>query len=228
MLSTNFPKSCKILIVVLATTINISMAQSYYHSPNDTIIGNAPFDDVSVFNIIQIHTIADTIRFKWQKQSVYLPATWEASICDYAHCYTTLEDTGTTDPIVYGGDGLMSLHINPNFEAGTAIIRYSIFATNTPTQIDTLTWIITATAPNAIVTTRNTLPTIYYDNKQIICRNVHENYSKAFLYDMNGRLLLQKNIETEEVTLFTYEYGPQLLILQLIGKQNFISKIFNY
>lgn len=122
----------------------------------------------------------------------------------------------------------MSLHINPNFEAGTAIIRYSIFATNTPTQIDTLTWIITATAPNAVVTTRNTLPTIYYDNKQIICRNVHENYSKAFLYDMNGRLLLQKNIETEEVTLFTYEYGPQLLILQLIGKQNFISKIFNY
>lgn len=208
--------------------INTSFAQSYYHSPNDTIIGNASFDDVSVFNITQVHPTPDTIFFHWQKHNVVMPSTWDASICDVGHCYTELKDSGTTDPIVTGGDGLMSLHVNPNFEAGTAIIRYSIFATNTPTQIDTLTWIITATAPNAIVTTRNTLPTIYYNNKQIICRNAHENYSKAFLYDMNGKLLLQKNIEKEEIVLYTQEYPSQILILQLIGKQNFISKIFNY
>lgn len=228
MLFINYLKRSIVLIAILIMAINTSFAQSYYHSPNDTIISNAPFDDVSVFNITQVHPTSDTIFFHWQKQSAVMPATWEASICDVAHCYTELKDSGTTDPIVTGGDGLMSLHLNPNFEAGTAIIRYSIFTTNTPAQIDTLTWIITATAPNAIVTTRNILPTIYYDNKQIICRNIHENYSKVFLYDMNGKLLLQKNIETEEVTLFTYEYGPQLLILQLIGKQNFISKIFNY
>jgi hypothetical protein len=228
MLSINFSKSCKILIVVFATTINISMAQSYHHSPNDTIISNAPFDDVSVFNIIQVHTIADTIQFKWEKQSVYLPATWEATLCDYAHCYTTLEDTGTTDPIVYGGDGLMSLHINPYFQAGTGIIRYSIYATNSPFQVDTLTWIITATAPSGIEKTSDSQPLIYNVRNQIVCKNLNNNYSRALLYDLNGRLLLDKNISSDEVALFTEEYHQQLLILRLVGKQDLTIKIFNY
>lgn len=228
MLYTNHLKGTILLIVAFIATINISFAQSYYHSPNDTIIANVPFDDFSVFNITQVHPTADTLYFKWHKQSVVMPATWEASICDYGNCYTTLEDSGTMAAIVTGNNGLMSLHINPHFEAGAGIIRYSIFATNTPTQIDTLTWIITATAPNGIEKVNNSKPVIYYSNKQIICGNLQDNFSKAFLYDLNGKLLLEKSIHTEEVTLFTGEYNPQILILHLIGKQNLISKIFNY
>jgi hypothetical protein len=226
MLSTNFLRSWRILIVVVITTVNISYAQSYYHSPNDTIIAVAPFDDVSVFNIIQVHTVADTIRFKWQKQSVDLPATWEATLCDYAHCYTTLEDTGTTDPIVYGGDGIMSLHINPNLEAGTGIIRYSIYATNSPLQIDTLTWIISATAPSGIEKTGESLPIILNVDKQIVCKNLNNNYSRALLYDISGKLILDKRISSDEIVLSTEGYN-QLLILRLTGKQNLTFKFFN-
>jgi hypothetical protein len=225
---TKIHRSVIVLIAVLLTAINTSFAQSYYHSPNDTIISNAVFNDISVFNIVQIHPTADTLYFKWYKQSVSLPTTWEASICDNGNCYTTLKDSGMMAPIVPGDDGLMSLHIAPGSEAGTGIIRYTIFATNTPLQIDTLTWIVTATGETGIDGTNKTTPFIYTENGGIICKNLNGNYVKAILYDANGRLLYQKNIKGEEVNIPVMDYGRQVLILQLRGRQNFVTKIINY
>lgn len=217
-----------VLIAVLLAAINTSFGQSYYHSPNDTITSNAAFNDISVFNIMQIHPTADTIYFKWHKQSVSLPATWEASICDNGNCYTTLKDSGMMAPIVPGDDGLMSLHIDPKSEAGTAIIRYTIFATNTPHQIDTLTWIVTAAGETGINGTDKTTPFIYTENGVIICKNLMGNYVKAMLYDANGRLLYQKDIKGEEANIPVMNYSKPVLILQLRGRRNFATKIINY
>lgn len=216
-----------LLIAVYFTAINNSFAQSYFHSPNDTIIANAIFDDISVFNITQVHPTSDTIYLKWHKQSVVMPLTWEASICDNGNCYTTLKDSGMMAPIVPGDNGLLSLHINPKFESGTGIIRYTIFAVNTPLQVDTLTWIITANATTSILETENIHPIVYAGYRQIICKNLNGNYSKALLFDISGKLLFQMNIQENEIHIPTQDYNPQLLILHLKGKQSFTTKILN-
>lgn len=137
-------------IVVLITTIQVSFAQSYYHSPNDSIVAHANYDDVGVFNIMQIHPTNDTLVFKWKKLRVDMPVTWEASICDFGHCYATVVDSSTMDSVVVGDNGLISLHLNPHVEAGTGIIQVTISANNTPTKIDTLTWIIIANGSTGI------------------------------------------------------------------------------
>ncbi|MBA3828308.1 MAG: hypothetical protein H0X33_05185 [Taibaiella sp.] len=217
-----------ILIAVFITAINISFGQSYYNSPNDTITSNVTSNHVSVFNITQVHPTTDTIHLKWYKLSVIMPATWEASICDNGDCFTSLLDSGMMIPIVPGDDGLMSLHINPKFETGIGIIRYTIFATNTPTHIDTLTWIINATGTTSTIEVNTAQPIISNSYKNIICKNLNGNFSTALLYDGNGKLLLQKNIHGEEINISTVEYSSQILILQLTGKKRFTTRFLNH
>jgi hypothetical protein len=122
----------------------------------------------------------------------------------------------------------MSLHVNPHFEGGAGIIRYSIFATNAPVQVDTLTWIITAIPPNGIEKASSSTPVICYSNKNIRCGNLHDNFTGAALYDLNGKLLSEKYVVSGEVVFDVHDYGAQMLILRLFGKQHLIKKIFNY
>lgn len=223
----NYNKNIILLAAVLLAAVNSSFAQSYYHSPNDTITASAIFNDISVFNIVQIHPTSDTLYFKWYQQSVVMPLSWEASICDNGNCYTSLKDSGMMAPIVPGDNGLMSLHLDPKFQSGTGIIRYTIFATNTPTQVDTLTWIITAGGSTGIAEPKKSQPIIYSGNKQIVCKNLNGQFSKACLFDMNGRLILQQNIEGNEAEILAPGFYSNMLILRLSGRRNFTTKILN-
>lgn len=223
----NYNRTILLLTVALFAAVNNSFAQSYYHSPNDTITSSAVFDDISVFNIIQIHPTSDTLYFKWRKESVVMPVTWEASICDNGNCYTSLKDSGTMAPIVPGDNGLMSLHLDPKFELGIGIIRYTIFSTSTPMQVDTLTWIITAGGFTGIAGLKNTQPIIYSGNGRITCKNLNSQFSKAWLFDLNGKLLIQQNISGDEAEIELQELCANMLILRLSGKRNFITKISN-
>lgn len=210
--------------VVVART---SFAQSYYNAPNDTIIGTAPFNDVSVFNITQVHPTTDTVHFVWHKQMVTMPLTWEASICDAGDCYTTLKDSGTMAPIVPGDNGLMSLHINPFSEAGTGIIRFSIFAKNTPTQVDTLTWIISAYATSVAQLPQNEKPIVFSNNHRLICKNINADYKSVLIYSIDGRVLHKEEIHNPEISISLSDMVSQLLIIQLIGKEMLVTRIIN-
>ena len=130
-------------------------------------------------------------------------------------------------PIVPDDNGLMSLHLDPKFEAGTGIIRYTIFATSTPLQVDTLTWMITAGGSTGITEHKNTMPVIYSTNGQLICKNLNGLFSKAWLFDMNGRLLIQQNINGNETEIPLQRFGSGTFIIRLSGKQNYIAKILN-
>jgi hypothetical protein len=227
---TNILKRSILLTAIIFMAVNTSFSQqSYYHSPNDTIMENAEFNDVNVFNITQLHPTADTLYFKWYKQSIEMPGTWEASICDVGHCYTTLRDSGIMDPIYPGDAGLMSLHIDPKFEAGTATIRYTIFAENTPERVDTLTWIITASGPTGFNEPDLSQPEIINNGKEIICKNLKGEYSKAFLYNSNGRLLASRDIAVNdnELSISLQAHSTQIFILHLKGKRSFTKKVPN-
>lgn len=222
-------KYCRSVLLWIAVfaAVHSSRAQSYYHTPGDTFTGFAMFQDVNVFNIIQVHPAADTLYFKWHKQSVDMPASWEASICDNGNCYTSLMDSGSMVPIVPGDDGLMSLHLDPKTVAGTGIIRYSLYAANSAAQVDTLTWIITAGSPSGLSDPKAQRPVVYVSGYQVRCRNLQGLYNQASLYDLNGRLLVQQQVTGDEAILPVAHYNARMFILKLSGKRNFITKVLN-
>jgi len=215
-------KSC-ICIVAFLATIQTAFAQSYTHSPNDTIISNANYNDVNVYNITQIHPTNDTLFFKIKKQSVSMPSTWEASLCTNGNCFTTLIDSTTMGPIVVGDNGLMSLHLNPHFEAGTGIIRYTIYATNTPNQIDTLTWIITANGSVGINDIEKNNSIAIYPNPTNNQLTIHTNYEKGFDYlltDFLGNIIIQNHSNNRNTSLHTNQMSNGNYVLTIINGKN--------
>lgn len=224
-----FIKAIKLVVLTaFFGAVNTAFAQSYFNSPNDTIVATVPLDDVSVLNITQVHSTLDTIYFRWHKVSVAMPATWEASICDNGNCYTNLKDSGMMTAIVPGDNGLMSLHINPHFEAGTGIIRYWLYATNTPAQVDTLTWIVTALPSNSVEPLATPMPVVTYANRQINCYNIGNAFTEAILYDLNGSILQREKIISDRLTFPTDKYSSELLFVRLNGRETFVWKIPNY
>lgn len=121
-------------------------AQSFYHSPNDTLFANSFLDQQVTMNITQVHTANDTLQFVWQKLLVDLPVGWEATICDNSNCNLALIDSDTTLPVLPGDDGLLLVHCTPHITQGIGIIQYTIYELHDPLNLDTLTWIIDASA----------------------------------------------------------------------------------
>lgn len=206
-----------VLIVALCATINSSFGQSYTHSPNDTIIANANLDFYSVFNITQLHPTYDTLYFKWNKVSVSVPSTWEVSICDNGHCNSSLVDSGAMDPVYVGDIGLMSLHLNPHYESGTAIIRYSLYATNTPLQLDTLTWIITASGATGVSSIDYLEPIISIHNQTLYLDNIDDKFSALKIIDINGQIMYQTYIQDKKEQHYIPLIQSPLVIVQLNG-----------
>lgn len=178
-------------------------AQNFNHSPNDTFIGNAVMNDGNVFNIFQIHTTIDTLNFKWKKLSVQIPSTWEASICDLGHCYTSIVDSSTMDPVFVGDNGLMSIHLNPHFEAGVGIIKVVLWEIKTPSKSDTLTWIITTKAASFIHSISKENAIYIYPNPAHESINIQSEFKNDFEYnisDMQGRIVFQAHSKSENLT----------------------------
>jgi hypothetical protein len=209
-----------ICVVVFFTNAQNSSDQSYVHSPNDTFIANAFFDDVGVFNISQIQTANDTLFFKWKKFNINMPNNWDASICDVGHCYTSVVDSSTMDAVYPGDMGLMSLHLNPHFQAGTGIVKVLFWEAKTPLQTDTLTWIISVSGSIGIKDIeKNNAVTIYPNptNNQL---TIHTNYKNGFDYlltDFLGKIILQNHSHEKILCLQTTNFANGNYLLTLIN-----------
>lgn len=140
---------------VLATCIflwvvNTGYSQTYFITPGDSMIGEVPFNDTYHF-IIQLNNMSDEkLVFNWQQINLQIPEGWTAYLCDLGFCYEGFPENGTMDSVYVGEYGLLSVGVNPIEIEGTALIQYSIWEESTPEQIDTLTWIISASALMAI------------------------------------------------------------------------------
>ncbi len=220
---TKIIKKITLVAAINLVAVSVLFSQSYYHSPNDTIISSANFDDVSVYNITQVHTLNDTILFKYHKHNVVMPASWEAYLCDNTTCHPDLKDSSAMVAVA-GDNGLMSLHLNPHFETGTGIIRYLIFDTNTPSQVDTLTWIISAGA-TGIKTINAENPIITLKNQILSITNAGEGFDKLNILDVDGRILYHTSINRNEVYTIPNLQTP-IIIVRLTGSKNsYIQKI---
>ncbi len=212
---------------LLLMAVHGAFAQSYYQDPGDTLRGQAVFQDISVFNITQVHPTLDTLYFRWQRQNVDMPAGWTASICDNGHCYTELKDSGRMAAIVPGDNGLMSLHLDPGTVPGTGIIRYVLWEAGSGHN-DTLTWIIRAGATTALQDPAGVKPLVYIADRQLYALQLGGAYTTAVLYSADGRLLLSGPVTGDSWRCVLPVYSSGILLLQLYGKRNFITRVLNY
>lgn len=182
------------VVVLFGMTTPIGFTQSYVHSPNDTLIANTTVNNSVTMNITQVHLSSDTLQFVWKKFSVSMPNDWTATICDNTTCYPSLIDSSTTLPVLPGDDGLMLVHCYPNTNAGTGIIRYTIYEIHSPQQVDTLTWIINAESTTGINESAaiNQVYTIIGNHFQLT--DLTSKFTNLALLDINGKEVFSSSI----------------------------------
>ena len=210
-----------ILLVLTITSVSC-YGQNYFHSPNDTLIANTILDGQVTMNITQIHPNNDTLHFNWSKLDVAMPFGWEANICDNSFCYPSLENAGSTLPVLPGDDGLMLIHCTPHITEGTAIIRYTISEANTPFQIDTLTWIINATVAG-INSTSSISPKIWVYKNELHLDEFATDFSSLVIYNSIGEAVFDTKFSTENIfplPLLT----PSIYFVRLEGDSNIFTQ----
>lgn len=148
-INTHYAKA--LAVAGLLATASPLFAQQYSLVPNDSIVDNAPFSDLTHYNITQTNHSGNKLVFSWKQIELSLPAGWTANLCDNGHCYTDFPQSGTMDTVYSGDFGLMSAGIDPGETTGTAIIRYALWEHHSPNHIDTLTWIITASNSTGLI-----------------------------------------------------------------------------
>ncbi len=147
----------KIVLSVAAILVatDISFAQTFSLTPNDTINISGVLEDLQTLSIQQPNISSDTITLKWKKVSESVPALWDASVCDNSFCNTILVDSGMMNPVIPLDYGLLLLHITPHINYGTAVVRYAVWDIANPNLKDTLTYILTANATSGIAEAEN-------------------------------------------------------------------------
>ncbi|ASS47377.1 MAG: hypothetical protein A3D31_16165 [Candidatus Fluviicola riflensis] len=182
------------VVMILFITAGIAVAQSYYHSPNDTLISNTTVNNSVTMNITQVHPTNDTLQFVWKKLSVSMPNDWTATICDNNTCFPSLIDSSTTLPVLPGDDGLMLVHCYPNTNAGTGMIRYTIYEIHSPLQVDTLTWIINAESTVGISESVSINPAYTIIGDQFQLTDSKSEFTNLTLLDLNGKEVFSSSI----------------------------------
>jgi hypothetical protein len=206
--------------VLVASTSCFS--QNYFHSPNDTLIANTILDGQVTMNITQIHPNNDTLHFNWNKLDVVMPFGWEANICDNSFCYPSLENSGSTLPVLPGDDGLMLIHCTPHITEGTAIIRYTISEENTPLQIDTLTWIINATVAG-INSTSSISPKMWVYKNNLYLESVSKDLNSMVIYNAIGEVVFNTQLLSEKIIPLPL-LTPSIYFIQLAGDSNIFTQ----
>lgn len=180
-------------VFVFLLAANLGFSQNYSITPDDTIIGTVPFNDIYHFTIEQNNETSDTLYFSWQKIIVEHPPEWEAFLCDNATCFADFPDSGTMSPTYPDEYGFLSVGINPGSSEGEAFVRYEVWEASTPEQIDTLTWIINAVTNTEIDNLQKNTLCVFPNpasNEIFLQTNIEEGFYWE-LTDLTGKKILR-------------------------------------
>lgn len=214
-------------VAVLITAAGTSFAQvSFVNTPQDTIVDNIPLESAKVLDFKQQAVTFDTLHLAWQQVSLNQPSQWETFLCDNGTCYTNMPLSGSMYPVPPADYGLLSLHIKPRVNFGTAIIQYAVWDLSNPAQKDTLTWVITSNT-TGIKTPSEDKPQVYTNHKILFIKNLNPYNNSIVLYDLTGKKVLQQGVfsEREKIDLNSIDDG--IYIIEIIGgKLRWAEKIF--
>lgn len=216
--------------VALVTAPAFVFGQNYNITPNDTLIVNAPFNRLNHFTIQQNNLTTGSLVFSWQQVFLDIPIGWEANLCDNGNCYPGFPFSGTMDTIFTGSYGLMSIGVNPDTISGTAIIQYAVWEESTPSEIDTLTWIITANGTTGILETKIKNKFSIYPNAANNYINILTNLPKGFqylIYDASGKQIKNGNSTSHFICVPLHNYANGNYTISIIDfNKNIFTKQF--
>lgn len=175
------------VVVIIFATTHALQAQNYNLSPGDSIVSTAEFDDLTVYNILQNNISSDTLWLSYEKIMADIPSQWEAVSCDNVNCYTYLKESGDMNPVPVDDYGLMSIHLTPHINPGTAFIQYAVWETNNISLRDTLTWIISAEL-TGIENESASLFSWYLADEQLFLQNA----DRIRLINLHGEILVDE------------------------------------
>jgi hypothetical protein len=204
-------------VVVLLASAGELFAQQYQVVPNDSIVSNTPFNDLTHFNITQTNLSGNKLVFSWRQISLSVPAGWTANLCDNGNCYTDFPVSGTMDTVYKGDYGLMSVGVDPGQISGKAVIRYELWEAGSPGQKDTLTWIITAGSSTGLKETTSDLPLFIYPNPV-----VHELVNIRALADMDFSL---NDLSGKQIQAGTLKKGLNAIPVKNLPKGNYFINV---
>ncbi len=205
----------------LIAVTNFLYAQNYSITPNDSIVGTVPFNDIYHFNIYQNNLTTGDLVFSYQKIYTSYPIGWTANLCDNGTCFDEFPDSGTMDTVFNGDVGLMSVGVNPGEIAGVSFMQYIIWESATPELVDTLTWIISAEAPNAIQDASTALnlflnPT----NQNLVVQTSLLTGFDYFIYDMQGRLIQDGHVYQASAAIRINDLINGIYFISVLGDNN--------
>jgi hypothetical protein len=183
----------KLYIIILAAFIGFtsgSKAQTYAITPNDTLVGTAPFFTITIFDIFQDNISGAPLNLGWTLISNNLVPGWDFSLCDYNTCYTGLPASGTMATVPDSGQGFLGLNVDPTNISGTGTVRIYVYDMANPNGGDTLTWIV-STPPVGINDMTSQAGIQLYPNPatDVICVNPGTNAAavEVVIVDATGR-----------------------------------------
>ena len=222
--------SLKQLRIIAITTIAISaigantcQSQSFTNVPNDSVVATGTMDVETIYDIIQKDNSSDTIFLHWQKVSAVVPDQWVVLICDNNLCYSGLMQGGSMDTMWQGMDGLLSVHITPHANAGTAIVRYAVWDINNPALRDTLTWMITAwqTGINSL----GQYPTtIFTSGSQLVVLKNDPVLTHIRVYNLQGRIVLESPLTSNEVLFDVSNFSTGIYFVRALGANTIFTR----
>lgn len=214
---------------ILAAT-DISFAQTFSLTPNDSININGVLEDVQTLSIQQPNISNDTITLKWKKVSESVPLLWDASVCDNHFCNTSLVDSGMMNPVVPLDYGLLLVHITPHVNYGTAVIRYVVWDIANPTLKDTLTYILTSNATSGIAETENKNAFSIFPNPANQNINIISNLQTSFQFfitDVSGKEIEKGISKTNSAFISTQNFVDGIYSVYIFTEnKNSITKKF--
>ncbi len=211
--------------IVFAATFTLC-AQNYTLSPGDSIVANAPMDDLMVFNILQNNNSSDTLFLSWEKISADIPSGWEAVICDNSNCYADLKEDGIMLPVIPSEYGLLSIHITPHLSVGTAFIQYGIWESGNTSVVDTLTWLISS-GITAITQAEVDEPMFWLSGNRLVIQHPSFLDRQLSCFDILGKLLFQQRITSAVTTIDLTTFPKGICFVNLTSDVSHITrKIF--
>lgn len=219
-------KNIVLSVAAILAATDISFAQSFSNTPNDTINIVGMMEDLETLSIEQLNISPNTITLKWKKVSESVPLLWEASVCDNQICNTTLVDSGMMNPVNPSDYGLLLLHITAHVNFGTAIIRYAVWDIANPTVKDTLTYILTVSATSGISEAHSKYAFNIYPNPAKENINIISKLQTGFQYiitDISGKEMNKGSSKTNTISLSTENLPNGLYSVSIIAENNTIN-----
>lgn len=222
---TLIPKIVLSVAAIFAAT-DISFAQSFSNTPNDTIHTVGMLEDLQTLSIRQLNISPNTITFKWKKVSESVPFPWEASVCDNKICYAILVDSGTMNPVKPSDYGLLLLHITAHVNYGTATVCYAVWDSANPAMKDTLTYILTVSATSEISETENKNSVTIFPNPAKEKVNINSRFQTGFQFlitDVSGKVIEKGISKTNSILVNTQNLQNGVYTVSILTENKFIT-----